>query len=76
MFVPNHLVYYLVGQELNKIETDLEYVENGFERQVKKSIKKQPEQPKWNIFDAWNNFVEKNIEMNPDIKGDMGDILK
>ena len=40
MFVPNHLVYYLVGQELNKIETDLEYVENGFERQAKKTIKK------------------------------------
>ena len=23
-----------------------------------------------------NNFIEKNIELNPDIKGDIGDVLK
>ena len=38
MFVPNHLIYYLVGQELFKTkseESELEYVENGFERNLK-----------------------------------------
>lgn len=34
MFVPNHLIYYLVGQELLKKDTDFEYVQNGFERQL------------------------------------------
>lgn len=38
MFVPNHLIYYLVGQELFKSkseDSEVEYVENGFERNLK-----------------------------------------
>jgi hypothetical protein len=39
-------------------------------------MQRKQNEGKWNVFDAWNKFVDKNIDIDPDIKGNIGDIMK